>query len=122
MIAHYRRGGRRDTEAETRGFRGGLGESEVQRSRVRPASAKCDRRCATPRTHRVRLCECYIFCRNWTAISNRPLLTGRLRTTSQRWVVECEPGPSSSIAHSWPTARLSLSRNDTPLNERSRVR
>src|SRR5688572_15346477 len=63
----------------------------------------------------------YSFCRNCTAISWRPLLRGRERTTSQLCFTELFPAPGTSMRHICPTASASRRRNDTPLNDRSRV-
>lgn len=59
--------------------------------------------------------------RNWTAISWRPLLRGRDRTTSQAWVLLWLPGPKIWILQVCPTARDSFNRNETPLMDESRV-
>jgi hypothetical protein len=61
--------------------------------------------------------------RNCTAISNFPLLTGLDRTTSQRCTCPRDPFTAGiSIWHVSPTAKLSRSKNETPLNDRSRVK
>jgi hypothetical protein len=59
--------------------------------------------------------------RNCTAISNLPLETGRERTTSQ--IYDCAGCPLLAMSRRQfcPTARLSRSKNDTPLNDISRV-
>src|SRR5438874_3561748 len=50
-------------------------------------------------------CEkCHIALRNCTAISNRPLLTARERTTSQKWDWPGEPFACTSNRQVCPTA------------------